>query len=91
MELMGNHSKYLPSIDIIVMVVAGSGVVACVVEAQTFNCNDSFLSLDCFIAVLVFSFIYCLLSKYLRLNAFAYPISSLNSQGENWSFILDYV
>ena len=38
------------------MVVADSGVVACVVEAQPFNCNDSFLSLDCFIAVLVFAF-----------------------------------
>ena len=67
------------------MVVAGSGVVACVVEAQPFNCNDSFLSLDCFIAVLVFAFIYCSLSKYLRLNAFAYPISPLNAKGENWS------
>ena len=91
MELMCSHSKYLPSVDIIVMVVAGTGVVACVVEAQPFDCNDSFMSLDCFIAVLVFLSIYCLLSKYLRLNAFAYPISPLNAQGENWSFVLDYV
>ena len=68
------------------MVVASTGVVACVVvEAHPFNFNDSFTSLDCFIAVLVFAFICCSLSKYLRLNAFAYPISPLNAEGENWS------
>ena len=87
MELIWNHSKYLTYVDIILMVGAGSGVDACVVEAQPFNCNDSFLSLDCFIAVLVFAFIYCSLSKYLRLNAFAYPISPPNEEGANWFFI----
>ena len=48
MELICNQPKYLPSVDIIVMVVAGTGVVACVVEPNPFNCNDSFMSLDYF-------------------------------------------
>ena len=88
MELICNQPKYLPSVDIIVMVVAGTGVVFCVVEAHPFNCNDSFTSLDCFIGVLVFAFICCSLSKFLRLNSFAYPIIPLNAEGANWSISL---